>query len=134
MNFINFLRIDDVLLMHEAQLNAFGGAEGIRDRAGLEAAIAQPQQTWDGEYIYSDIFEMAAVYAYHLAQSQAFVDGNKRTALQAAIVFLKVNGSPLDNSDLRLYDAMIGIAEKTFTRDDLAELFRELFVIQLQKS
>ncbi len=118
--------------MHAAQLAAFGGAEGIRDYGGLEAAIAQPQQTWNEDYLYPDIFEMASVYAYHMAESQSFVDGNKRTALQAAIVFLSINGYPIDNSDMRLYDAMIGIARKTFSREDLAELFRELFILKLK--
>ena len=75
---------------------------------------------------------MASVYAFHLAESQAFVDGNKRTALHAAIVFLSINGYSIDNSkhstDMRLYDAMIGLANKTFTRENLADLFRDLFI------
>ena len=55
MMFINFLRLDDVLKMHKAQIITFGGAEGIRDHAGLAAAVAQPQQTWDGEFVYTSI-------------------------------------------------------------------------------
>lgn len=128
MNSINFLFVVDILKIHAAQLKAFGGAEGIRDRGGLEAAIAQPQQTWGGEYVYSSVFEMASVYAYHLAESQAFVDGNKRTALHAAIVFLAINGYLMEKSDMRLYDAMIAIAKKTMTKEELADLFRELVI------
>ena len=120
-----FVELEYVLSLHDASLRAFGGQAGIRDRGLLESAATQPIN----EYLYAhaDLFGIAAAYAFHLAQAQAFVDGNKRTAIATALAFLKLNGVvPRNNAD-RLYDAMIGIAEHRLTKADLAQLFRELF-------
>jgi len=84
---VEFLTVDDVEFLHEEQLRLFGGLEGVRDRAALESAVAVPTATFAGDFLHEDIFVMAAAYAYHLAESQAFLDGNKRTALNAALVF-----------------------------------------------
>lgn len=71
---------------------------------------------------------MAAAYAFHLAQNQPFVDGNKRTGLVAALVFLDLNGVTVLDPQERLSDAMIAIAERRMDKDELAELLRELSV------
>jgi death-on-curing protein len=68
----------------------------------IEAAVAMPRQSFGGEYLHRDIFEMAAAYGFHLAESQAFVDGNKRTGLAAAYAFLALNGYRLLERDDRL--------------------------------
>jgi death-on-curing protein len=82
-----FLDVEDVLLIHEEQLAKYGGAEGLRDAGLLESAVAMPSATAGGELAHDDLFAMAAAYAFHIAQNQPFVDGNKRTGLLAAIVF-----------------------------------------------
>jgi death-on-curing protein len=69
---------------------------------------------------------MAAAYAFHIAQNQPFLDGNKRTGLVAALVFLDLNGVTILDPQERLYDAMIAIAERRMDKDGLAELLREL--------
>ena len=69
---------------------------------------------------------MAAAYAFHIAQNQPFVDGNKRTGLLAAIVFLDLNGVTVVDSEGKLYDAMIGIAERRLDKAGLAALLQEL--------
>ena len=63
---LDFLTVDDVFEIHEASLKRFGGTDGIRDRGSLEAAVAQPQASFDGEYLYEDLFAMAAAYAFHI--------------------------------------------------------------------
>lgn len=73
------------------------------------------------------MFGIAAAYAFHLAQAQAFLDGNKRTAIAAAITFLEGNGVPTKTSTEPIYNAMIAIAEKRMSKADLAQLFRNLF-------
>jgi death-on-curing protein len=73
-----------------------------------------------------DLFEISAAYAYHIAESQAYLDGNKRTGMQAALVFLEING--IDTSGLpalQAYDAMIAIANHQLNRAGLARFFRE---------
>jgi death-on-curing protein len=88
----DFLSVVEVLFLHEEQLARYGGGTGIRDIGLLESAVAQPQATFGSEYLHADLFQMAAAYAFHIAQNQPFVDGNKRTGLVAALVFLDLNG------------------------------------------
>jgi death-on-curing protein len=121
-----FLDVEDVLLIHEEQLPSYGGSAGIRDRGLLESAVAMPRATAGGEFAHEDVFAMAAAYAFHIAQNQPFVDGNKRTGLLAAIVFLDLNGVRIADPDGRLYDAMIGIAERRLDKPGLSALLRAL--------
>lgn len=121
-----FLDIDDVLLIHEEQLGEYGGSAGLRDTGLLESAVAMPRASAGGAFAHEDLFAMAAAYAFHIAQNQPFVDGNKRTGLLAAIVFLDLNGVTIRDPDGRLYDAMIAIAERRLTKPGLAALLREL--------
>ena len=85
-----FLTCEQIDTIHHDQLEAWGGLCGIRSEDGLESAIAQPQNV----YLYGngDLYEIACAYAYHLAESQAYFDGNKRTAVEAALAFLEING------------------------------------------
>jgi death-on-curing protein len=120
-----FLTLDEILEIHRDQIERYGGDEGIRDNGLLESAVAMPQQSFGGEYLYRDIFEMAAAYAFHLAENQAFVDGNKRTGLAAAYMFLALNGHRLVEHGDRLYEAMIAIGTHRLDKGGLAQVFRE---------
>lgn len=62
------------------QIDLYGGAHGIRDLGLLQSALAMPSAGFGGEFFHIDIFEMAAAYAFHIAQNHPFLDGNKRTA------------------------------------------------------
>ncbi len=85
-----------------------------------------PKATFDGTDLYPTIFLKAAAYVYHLAESQAFVDGNKRAALDVALTFLAINGFDVEDEQMELYDAMIAIAEKKMSKEQLADLFKKL--------
>ena len=122
----DFLALDEVLEFHQQQLAAYGGIQGVRDQGLLESAVAMPQASFGGEYLHTDLFRMAAAYAFHLAENQPFLDGNKRTALMTALVFLDLNGYVVLDPAERLYEAMIAIANKHFDKAQLAELLREL--------
>ena len=91
----------------------------------IASAVGQPLN--DYFYGQADLFAIAAAYAFHIAQAQAFLDGNKRTAITAALSFLEQNGVPTKTTTTVLYDAMIGIAERRLTKADLAQTFRDLF-------
>ena len=121
-----FLDVEHVLLIHEDQLNAFGGINGIRDAGLLESAVMTPQVSFGGEYLHKDIFEMAAAYAFHIAENQPFLDGNKRTALSSAIVFLRLNGISVLDPNQSLYKALIDIANRVADKFDLAEIMKTL--------
>ncbi len=122
----DFLDVEEVLLIHDEQLAEFGGGTGIRDRGGLESAVAQAQASFGGEFVHTTIYEMAAAYAFHIAQNQPFVDGNKRTALVAALVFLDLNGIEVLDPEGHLYDAMIGFAERRQDNAGFAKLLEQL--------
>ncbi|RXK53561.1 type II toxin-antitoxin system death-on-curing family toxin [Oleiharenicola lentus] len=117
-----FLSREAVDLIHEASLRAFGGADGVRDENALESALAQPMQ--EHFYRQADLFQIAAAYAFHLAENQPYIDGNKRTGLLSALNFLAENGVVADQPVEEFYDAMIGIAEKRVDKAGLAAIFR----------
>ncbi len=94
----------------------------MRDANGIESAIAAAMHCHG--YGHGDLFDIAATYAYHIAQAQAYLDGNKRTAMSAALSFLQINSVEQWPEGDVLYDAMIAIAEKRLDKAGLAELFR----------
>lgn len=120
-----FLEWEELIALHERSLAEHGGAEGLRDRRAVESALHAPKA--DFYYSSADLFGIAAAYAYHIAQAQAFVDGNKRTAISAALTFLELNGVDADEEADVLYDAMIAIAGHRMDKAGLAAQFRELF-------
>jgi death on curing protein len=117
-----FLTFDEVLRIHDRSLAEHGGSAGIRDSGLVESALASAKNTF--YYVSGDLFDIAASYAFHLAESQAFIDGNKRTAVTSALVFLAMNGVYAEPPTWKLYSAMIDVAEKKKTKADLAEIFR----------
>lgn len=86
------LTVAAVKAIHAEVLAAHGGARGIRDETLLESAVAAPQATMMGQPLISDWIEIAAAYLFYLCRNHAFIDGNKRTALAACLVFLESNG------------------------------------------
>jgi death on curing protein len=88
--------------------------------------VGQASAMFDGAYVHGDPFAMAAAYAFHIAQNQPYVDGNKRTGVVAALTFLKVNGVEVDDPGERLEPAMRAIADRSLDKAGLASLLREL--------
>ena len=86
------LTVEIVREIHQAAIRDFGGSDGIRENALLESAVAAPQATFGGKAIYESLTEIAAAYLYYLCRNHPFLDGNKRTALGACLVFLRLNG------------------------------------------
>jgi death-on-curing protein len=96
-----FLELEDVFELHAESIERYGGDSGVRDQGLIESAVAVPRQSFGGEYLHVTLFEMAAAYAFHLAENQGFVDGNKRSGLAAATAFLAMNGYDLIERDDR---------------------------------
>jgi death-on-curing protein len=118
-----FLTRKQIEKLHDLSLARFGGSTGVRDEGLIDSALASAKNAFF--YGQGDVFDIAAAFAFHLAEAQAFIDGNKRTAVGAALTFLDLNGIKNLPSDDRLYDAMIAIAEKNLTKAGLAALLRE---------
>jgi death-on-curing protein len=119
----NFLTLDEVNRIHARSLAEHGGSDGTRDPGLVESALASAKNTF--HYANGDLFDVAASYAFHLAESQAFIDGNKRTAVVSAMIFLAKNGVYAQPATWELYSAMIDVAEKKKHKADLAEIFRQ---------
>lgn len=88
---LKHLTVQAVKAIHREVLVAHGGAAGIRDETLLESAVAAPQATMMGQPLISDPIEIAAAYLFYICRNHPFLDGNKRTALAACLVFLETN-------------------------------------------
>ncbi len=122
-----FITRERVDALHQRSLEEHGGKGGTRNEHGLESALAQPQNMFF--YGQGDLYDLAAAYAYHLAENQPFIDGNRRTAVTACLAFLELNGistSAITNDVL--YDAMIAIAGRRLDKAGLAAIFRQYLI------
>ncbi len=115
-----FLTPDEVLAIHEDQITRYGGRHGVRDLNLLFSALGTPPATFDGVLLHNDRFEMAAAYLYHIARNHPFVDGNKRTAIAAALVFLWLNGFRMHADEDSLTDLVLGVAAGKITKAEAA--------------
>ena len=93
---MQYLSVNEVLLLHARLIQITGGLPGIRDLGRLEAALARPQATFEGAAHPPDLWTQAAALMNALARNHPFVDGNKRTALAATGIFLALNGHSLE--------------------------------------
>ena len=123
---ILFLTLAEAIEIHTDQIHRYGGQSGVRDLGLLESALAQPEASFAGEWLHGDIYEMAAAYAYHLCQNHPFVDGNKRTAITTALVFLELNGISILDPRGRLENAMIRMASGELNKENFAKVLRKL--------
>ena len=122
-----FWTASQVEAFHKRGLELYGGSEGLRNRSLFEGAVAQAQNVY--WYANGDLYDIAAAYCFHIAQAQAFLDGNKRAAMAACLAFLKLNGVATNvELTMPLYNALIDIAEHRLEREGLAVLLRELLV------
>ena len=85
-----------------------------------------PSASFEGKYLHKGLFEQAAAYAFHICQNHPFIDGNKRTALAAALVFLDLNGIEIDDPEEQLYSLMMEVADGQKKKVDIAQLLRLL--------
>ncbi|MDX2110564.1 MAG: type II toxin-antitoxin system death-on-curing family toxin [Verrucomicrobiota bacterium] len=125
MNSPVFLTPAQIEGFHKRSLELYGGSDAIRDLNLFEGAVAQALNVY--WYAHGDLFDIAAAYCFHLSQAQAFIDGNKRTAVAATLTFLKLNGTTTAvELTLPVYNAVVAIAERKLDREGLAYLLRKL--------
>jgi len=120
------LTVEIVEEIHTEALRRFGGSEGLRDAALLESAVAAPQATFGGNSPYADLVEVAAAYLFYLCRNHPFIDGNKRVALGACLVFLRLNGLE-PRPDGPEWEALtLDVAASRLDRADTTARLREL--------
>lgn len=120
------LTLEIVLEIHAEAISQFGGSEGLREQALLESAIAAPQATFGGSSPYVDVIEIAGAYLFYLCGNHPFVDGNKRVALGACLVFLQMNGcTPAPDSDA-WENLTLAVAASLLDRNEVTATLRKL--------
>jgi death-on-curing protein len=120
------LSVEIVREIHRDVLAAFGGPEGVRDQGLLESAVAAPQASIAGESPFADLVEVAAAYLFYLCRNHPFVDGNKRTAMTAAIVFLRLNGIEPSSDGADWEALVVDVASSRLDREQATLRFRKL--------
>lgn len=112
--------------IHAGAIARFGGSHGVRDVALLESAVAAPQASFSGKSPYKDLAELAAAYQFYLCRNHPFIDGNKRAALGACIVFLRLNGIE-PKADGPAWEVLtLAVAASTIDRDEATAQLRKL--------
>ena len=120
-----YLSLEQVLELHRLEIRRFGGSAGLRERGGLEAALARPQMTFGGEDLYPDVESKAAAIMHSLVMNHPFVDGNKRTGAAVAELFLNLNGVELEATDDDLVEITLSVARGEVNAEALAIWLRQ---------
>ena len=112
--------------IHAEAIARFGGSDGIRDSALLESAVAAPQASFAGKSPYGDVVEVAAAYLYYLCKNHPFIDGNKRTAFGACLVFLRLNGIEPKPDSPDWEELVLAVASGPIDRSETTTRLRSL--------
>lgn len=121
-----FLTTAIVREIHVAAIDAFGGSAGLRDEALLASALAAPQATFAGKSVFADRVEIAAAYLFYLCRNHPFVDGNKRTALGACLVFLRLNAFEPESDSPDWEQLVLDVAASKLDRAATTKRLRKL--------
>ena len=122
---MRWLSLQDVLSIHTKLLEQTGGASGVRDQAGLESAVAQPQASFGGEQLYPGLCEQAAALGFSLISNHPCVDGNKRIGHAAMNVLLVLHGYDIDADVDEQEEAIIAVASGQWDRAQLTDWLRQ---------
>lgn len=124
MDSLSYLSEAEIVELHDQIIELIGGTPGLRDRAALESCVAQPKTAVFGAERFPTVFDKAAAYCFFIVRLHPFFDGNKRTALSAAVEFLLDNGiTPLFDAD-EMYELINAFVRREAEIEDLASLFR----------
>lgn len=118
-----FLSLENILSIHARMIAEFGGAEGVAGRGMLESAAAMPTASFAGEFLHGSLSAMAAAYLFHICKNHPFTDGNKRTAVVAAEIFLNINGVQLDAANEDLKRLCLGVAAGETSKEEAVAFF-----------
>lgn len=120
------LTIGVVRQIHDEALKRFGGLKGVRDDNLLASVVLAPQSSFGGKSPYTDLIDVAAAYLFYICRNHPFLDGNKRAAMMAAIVFLRLNGvEPAPDSE-RWEKLMLDVAASKINREETTARLRKL--------
>jgi death-on-curing protein len=122
---MKYLTAEQVLFIHARLITETGGSHGLRDLSMLLSAIGRPQASFDNQDLYPDLYNQAAALLDSLIRNHPFIDGNKRTGIVAAGLFLQINGYRLTASDTELETFTLEVARAQKNIDKIAAWFRD---------
>jgi death-on-curing protein len=122
---VGYLSIEQVRALHADQVRVYGGATGLRDKGALESALARPAMTFGGEDLYDDLASKASALMHSLVLNHPFLDGNKRVAAHAAILFVELNGQTFLATPGEVVEMTIAVAEGNVAVEALTIWFRQ---------
>ena len=120
------LTVEIVREIHATAIAEFGGSTGVRELSLLESAVAAPQASIGGRSPYADLVEMAAAYLFYLCRNHPFIDGNKRAALRACLVFLRLNGLEPEADSPAWEELTLAVAASEIDREGTTTRLRRL--------
>jgi death-on-curing protein len=121
---LRFLTLSEVLELHATRIERYGGSFGVRDPCLLQSALEMPRAMFGGQFLHDDLFDKASAYLFHLVQNHAFIDGNKRVGLAAALSFLDINGVEIIADEDALTEMVLSVAEGHLNKEAIAEFLR----------
>jgi death-on-curing protein len=127
------LTVDIVREIHSEAIARFGGSDGVRDLALLESAIGAPQAVFGGQSPYEDLEEVAAAYLFYLCRNHPFIDGNRRAALGACLVFLRLNGIQPPPDGEAWEELTLGVASSLLDRGQTTQRLRQILAPRRRK-
>lgn len=119
-----YLTPEQVLFLHSRLITETGGGQGIRDLGMLLSALGRPQAAFDEKDLYPDLFSKAAALMDSLVRNHPFVDGNKRTAITATVLFLRLNGYQLDVENTEMVRFTLACAQSQVSLVEIADWFK----------
>lgn len=122
---IIYLTSAQVLVIHDQAVKRFGGSSGIRDLGLVESAVARPQAGFDGEDLYPGLFAKAAALLQPLLKNHPFVNGNKRTALSSAAIFLQLNGYKLRNNHQKEVEFAVQVDNQHLSLEQISKWLKD---------
>ncbi|MEK7571877.1 MAG: type II toxin-antitoxin system death-on-curing family toxin [Patescibacteria group bacterium] len=122
---MNYLTPQQVLAIHDAVIKRTGGSHGLRDVGLLESAVYRPQASYDGGDLYPTLFEKAAALFHSLLKNHPFVDGNKRTSLASAGLFLQINNLQLVNTHEKELEFALKVENASLTFEEITLWFKQ---------
>ena len=120
-----FLGLDEIIEIHADQIKRYGGHPCIRDIGLLKSATAMPATCFGGDYLHTDIYEMATAYLFHIVRNHPFIDGNKRTGAVSSVVFLIMNEVELQADENSFETLVLSVAEGKIDKAAVARFFRD---------
>src|SRR5258708_38215492 len=115
MESIIYLTLEQVVVIHEDQIERYGGTPGLRELSFFESAVFRPQSTFSGKDLYETHFEKAAALMHSLIKNHPFIDGNKRTGTVAAFIYLKLNNIKIVIQNTKLVNTVLRIEVENWT-------------------